>query len=51
MGIVFDVNVEKEKNELTARLTELLSDAEFEKYREEGEKMTLEKACRLAMEC
>jgi len=51
MGIVFDVNVEKEKNELTARLTELLSDAEFEKYREEGEKMTLEEACRLAMEC
>ena len=51
MGIVFDVNAEKEKNELTARLTELLSDAEFEKYREDGEKLTLEEACQLAMGC
>ena len=51
MAAVFDTNAEKEKNELTDRLTELLSDAEFEKYREEGEKMTLEEACQLAMGC
>ena len=51
MGTVFDINAEKEKNELTARLNELLSDAEFAKYREEGEKMTIEEACQLAMSC
>ena len=49
MGTVFDVNAEKEKNELTARLNELLSDEEFAKYRDEGEKMTLEEACHVAM--
>jgi non-specific serine/threonine protein kinase len=49
MGIVFDVNAEKEKDELTARLNELLSDEEFAMYRQEGEKMTLEEACQLAM--
>jgi len=51
MGIVFDINAEKEKNELTARLNELLSDGEFAMYRQEGEKMTLEEACQMAMEC
>ncbi len=49
MGTVFDINAEKEKSELAARLNELLSDEEFAKYREEGEKMTLEEACQLAM--
>jgi predicted ATPase/class 3 adenylate cyclase/Tfp pilus assembly protein PilF len=51
MGIVFDVNAEKEKNELTARLNELLSAEDFSNYREEGEKMTLEEACKLAISC
>ncbi len=46
---VFDTNAEKEKNKLTTRLNELLSDAEIAKYREEGEKMKLEEACQLAM--
>ena len=49
MGTVFDINAEKEKNELTARLNELLSDEEFARYREEGEKMTIEQAVALAL--
>ncbi|MBK8552605.1 MAG: tetratricopeptide repeat protein [Ignavibacteria bacterium] len=49
MGTVFDNNAENEKNELTERLNELLRDAEFAKYREEGKKMTLEEACHLAL--
>ena len=49
MGTVFDINAEKEKNELTARLNEMLSDDEFARYREEGERMTLEEACHVAM--
>lgn len=51
MGTGFDSNAEKEKDELTARLNELLSDAEISICREEGENMTFEEACELAMRC
>ena len=51
MGTAFDSNAEKEKNEMTERLNEILCDAEFAKCREEGEKMTLEDACQMTLRC
>ncbi len=49
MGIVFDKYEQKIKDEIIAKLHEQLSDEVFDKYREDGRKMTLEKAVQLAV--
>ena len=49
MGVVFDKYEQKIKDEIIEKLHENLSEEEFEKYREEGKKMTLEEVCQLAV--
>ncbi|MBK9229237.1 MAG: hypothetical protein IPL67_19800 [Ignavibacteria bacterium] len=50
MGVVFDKYEQKIKDEIIEKLHEHLSDEEFEKYREEGKKMTLEEAAQLIID-
>jgi len=49
MGIVFDKYEQKIKNEIIEKLHEQFSDEVFDKYREDGRKMTLEEAVQLAV--
>ena len=49
MGIVFDKYEQKIKDEIIEKLHEQFSDEVFDKYREDGRKMTLEEAVQLAV--
>ena len=50
MGVVFDKYEQKIKDEIIEKLHEQLTEEEFEKYREEGKKMTQEEACQLIID-